>query len=1691
MTNSSDSTKINPMYVGDPESDYLQREVNALLSEKVGKEAFSRLLRLIRSKGYQLFQSGLRKMSLRGYVVSSLKAKEVFKDQFSKYIQDRYEDDVKEAIKERDLEELEDLLREIDGLAKLPKARAFLMRQNYNSGDYKKSLRDAHLLKSNTEYAQEAYGMIIHLENWLEVASKDRTEVPAEYLNQSIKVAGRDVKLSDLYKKLELKNSVSGPGKFVLQLPLAEIDNPALMTDPGESKDALMKLPRQPSELLKYKDLWIASSPFEIVAYDEQGNIKWSKSKPVHTHDSYSVYSNKVYRPQVVDGLLFNLEFPRRGSFVSLIARNELGKVVWSSSSHPDFDKWEVCSLPYNLHNTTVTLVMEKQRTTAPVVGLAFMNHRTGKLNKIIPIARIRDPYMLGRSSKESEISRFNDCFTQDNSSIYVYTGSGQVIKVNAYNEEISWVSGQFFRIAGYHGEAALNWKRASSAAPAYIQKIDDLVVNFDASRMVWRAIDQNSGKTVWRNYYNFPAYIHSRNSSQLIFTSIGEREEHKLVKLDPKTGEVLLQKSLFGLRITGEGVLRRNSLFVPVEEGIAKLDLNGELQSLMKTSAVPLKLRSEESTWQVLTKDQALIYESGEKFENHFQRKVKNVKLVAEKSDFEDLKFKTFEKLVDFPFSLSNRRNGVKVFRTSNPLYYLIQADKNVALLQESYMKGSVYSEPRIVWNNRFSDFEVHGDYILSKSSDKIEVFNFLKRRTVFSYETPSKLMDIRNSKSSFAGAGLSGDKLYILNRNGKLNVFNINSGKQLPVELTDVSRFILNGDHILAFKKTKNSYTLDYYKLASDFEKVATVEGKFKDVRYSLVSEKYIGWFAKNTLQVFSTLTKKVKNYSGFKSGGWRLIGDRAVLQNKVVDLVKGDIQKVEKTVLCSDNAAVVFEGDKLRYVGPKGQVELEVVDRAYARDRKDNKEFLDTTRESYASSMNGQLSIANLYAERVYSLKTGKMLMDRKWSSRDSYRRVLYTAKSMIPVRDSKAFFFSSLAHKLPVSPIVRGEVATDDLSWTALDKSKWISTKGAAFDAAYKLSVGQEDVNILVRLKGTSKTKESVYFSVNSPLEEEHVYSGYSEGQPTKDLTVELLKEQSEVEHYFDADGYEYFSMSLPFTQNLQKLFNGHYNLEIRSKKGFYAVGGMYAPSAYRLYLTAPKSRKLIGQTELQQLEELYTKTSCFVADGYSFSAFIKNRRGSKGFEDNIKLIESLLTKHAKNYSSINVLTSLLLEKVEKQMSLDKFSDASLKKALSECRSFAKGAKMKQEWIDYALTFFMIDVRNQNQSLSGPYEMKMNYGSERARMTLDGRIQSGVRKSGTYLFPLGLFTSKALSKLHQLEIRYDFSLETVLGSLRLVQNDKVTELITSEGEIVSPLISSQTKDAIRKVYLFEGENREKAYKVDRNRKITFKDIQLPKVSEEYEWTEDSLLENIKLNPINEAMASNLLRKWLELKKVEDSKFIDVCVDILKHSPDNYRLVQGVIKIYLEKFKDPSKVKDILKAARVSRDSRRRVFVDMASMDNWYILGPLYNNKELEKELKFTPPPHKVMIDPKREFMDEDERLYIFEKNKKYERRGNGLAYYWLPIVAEKSGKAFFHFKTNSYDSSATLGVWLNGKPIYESFLREDDSSVQAVPLDLREGKNFIVVKYNYRRSISVKMKIGDVYGADSRIVKSVEK
>ena len=150
-------------------------------------------------------------------------------------------------------------------------------------------------------------------------------------------------------------------------------------------------------------------------------------------------------------------------------------------------------------------------------------------------------------------------------------------------------------------------------------------------------------------------------------------------------------------------------------------------------------------------------------------------------------------------------------------------------------------------------------------------------------------------------------------------------------------------------------------------------------------------------------------------------------------------------------------------------------------------------------------------------------------------------------------------------------------------------------------------------------------------------------------------------------------------------------------------GAYRIGGAYHGVSNQIPWLNYTNDEGQSVKDFSLRTALYENKANFYPQGEALIVWLKDRRRLKSVESNIKLLNVMLEMNAKSYCCVNILSDLLLEEVQylkiKQPELDEFApdyNTKIFDIVSRLNKLATSKGMSKEWIDFALSFWTLEV-----------------------------------------------------------------------------------------------------------------------------------------------------------------------------------------------------------------------------------------------------------------------------------------------------------------------------------------------------------------------------------------------------------
>lgn len=1666
LIESQDDSGIRPRFSADPEVEVFVNDLNRLFKQKPERDVLAQIYKIIRAHQAKLFSRDYQLYSLKTYFQQKLKGKNDFAAAFSTYIQERYESRVNKAVEESDISKLQDYLRETSGLASFPEAEVHLMQEFYNRGDLSASLAYAGRLINNDKYASLATSYLLLLEKEQKVPLDLRYEIPKELLSKSVKLKGKEVLLRDLSKEYrkELKAS-KGPGSLLNKVPLAADLKTTVDGRTSEYDWDPYFILRSQSRVIFEANQWFSSSPMGTEVSDSQGKSLWSRYAFTPA-DKRIQNSPRVYRGTVINNHYYNLNYDASRKSFSIQKSNLKGDLQWDSTYLNSFSNWEPCSIPYSKMDSQVILVVEKDRQAAPVFALAFIDLETGELESVTALEKIRDPFKEeGHYDIFRSLIQF-DNFCEDREAIYLYSASGMVAKINAFEKRIEWVRAYPYKTRKKHEGDSFEWTNPARTASPYLSLVGDTLVHFDNASMTWYGLNPISGDILWENALDLPTYIHSRGEGQIIFSQMNHRGQHTLKALSLTTGRVMWQKHLGNISIKGEGMINQSELYLPVTRGLLSFDLkNKTLIGRKLLNITPHRVEALDDKFLLYGKDHAFLLKSDGQLPTSLDDSVQSKSIVLEQADDVDLKKFSNDGLISFPLTDLYFKERVRAYSLDNSVYSLIEYLNDFMLIKESTLVKGKYSPAKLVWQKRLPNFNIKGTKILSFSSGSVSILDAYELKSLFSYKA--------KVGQRIRSARWDETHLYVLCSDGTLKQYDLRSKKLSREFYLDADNFIVFNKRILSFSnnhQVKNKV----YEITDKLTEIKTLDKHYQGGDEIQSNSFAQAWLTHRHLHVFDFKHLKMyqvnMGYNPHRS--WRLSDKFAATNHgEFLDLSNGKSKKYNSVVL--GNKGVIYsEGKDYTYASNRGLIKLERFSdtmKTFDDDLSKGRRFTGWCRE-----LGDKLIVCSSKMRNIYNLKSGE-LISRQSIDGPHTDKLILSDHSLIKIYRGKAYLYNSL--QLSSEKIAYSPAKIDSLFWQKVDPRLWHGKQSyPAPELEYRLSDNSKYMHLQVRFKGHEQFVNHLGWSLNSHRYNDSFFAEYTEkGNNIGQILDSNLKQP--FKHYFSADGYEYLECKVGKEDKLLNAYDGVMSLELSlldqgEKVGSTRFASTYQPnSSSRENSYATRAYECMDSDRYAKLESLYEQAKLLLVDGESLSEFIKARRLHHSVSANVKFLERLLSKHSKRAQAHNILSVLFIEYL-RSINSDNFTDEEVNKAYVYSKALADTLGMKD--YDRALSFCLVDFKKSNNPYILPTRAKL-MGRGNVYLDLKGSLQFSA-SDGRVALPMGFFGDQ-LKELERIEFDSPRKFKPGLGALSLFHKGKVIPVIDQEGKAQSGLNEGNWKNAHYSLYDFHTTKRSKAWYTSSGR-IRLKKLRFTDVKEDYQWDEQSLLLNLSCHPVSSWRAGDLLKKYIEIKGVDDIN--QLCANILANEPRDAPLLEAILKKYGEHAgKDLKNYQSLMSKARVPLNLRRMMALNEFSQAGWQQLGPIKIDENSSLTLSTKP---ETNIN-KSSFKLSDASEISFEPHGDNGDNYEGYMYLRKSFNSTSSSSAYLHIKAiKGRNSFNTVRIWHNGSILEDTVLNNSQYESNTIKIPLRKGKNSILIKYSFEHYSQLNLRVGNVYGDD---------
>ncbi|MFW5829268.1 MAG: PQQ-binding-like beta-propeller repeat protein, partial [Planctomycetota bacterium] len=557
-----DRTKVQLNF--DPEAQQHYHEFRLLLERGAADErTIASAFSLFRRASGQMRLDDMHVRSLLTDMAGGLRADEEFRSLLRSHAAERLQGSIDDALERRDLDRIEQTIVRFGELLETGELHRYLMRERLDRGQLDAARHHAvRLLNSRDEELQtEAAATLLVMQHHAGVDPRTRFRLPEHLRRKRIHHMGEELKLETLEDRLwgdadqERGVATAGPGRHIgsAPLPLAS----ALDRHGHRSLDGNRLAPRQPLEPRMVGDHIVLGTPLYTAALDRAtGAIAWQRQAPLMDDAGTEGRKHNTYPIFDTGSASVVLRRTDSGDGWSLRAFDTEGRRLWDSADHPIATEWEPYCVPYGAFGSNFVLVWNRSMSDQVQVALARIDLDDGRIHHIQPIDQMSTKY-----SKER--MRFDQHFIDDGRALYGFTGTGALFKIDAETLEPEWTAA-----------VPLHEENIMDAPAAAIALHGSILTAYLPSVQRWIAVDRGSGLSIWSRQEDRLRHIHSRGDDRTLVASYaGGQQGDLLVRIDPSTGTPLWRREMHDLRITGEGCIVGNRIWIPTLAGLADVE--------------------------------------------------------------------------------------------------------------------------------------------------------------------------------------------------------------------------------------------------------------------------------------------------------------------------------------------------------------------------------------------------------------------------------------------------------------------------------------------------------------------------------------------------------------------------------------------------------------------------------------------------------------------------------------------------------------------------------------------------------------------------------------------------------------------------------------------------------------------------------------------------------------------------------------------------------------------------------------------------------------------------------------------------------------------------------------------------------------------------------------------------------------
>ncbi len=557
---------------------------------------------------------------------------------------------------------------------------------------------------------------------------------------------------------------------------------------------------------------------------------------------------------------------------------------------------------------------------------------------------------------------------------------------------------------------------------------------------------------------------------------------------------------------------------------------------------------------------------------------------------------------------------------------------------------------------------------------------------------------------------------------------------------------------------------------------------------------------------------------------------------------------------------------------------------------------------------------------------------------------------------------------------------------------------------------------------------------------------------------------------------------------------------NFNIEFRQMTGenydgVYRIGGAYQGIVNQIPWLNYRNDESQSLKNFTLRTVLYENSSNFFPFGDDLITWLKDRRKLKSSEDNIAMLKNMLTLNIKSYCSVNILTALLVEEIQflksknqNDFELSETFSAKINDIIKNLNQLATEKGMNKEWINFALSFWSIEVfpykfcySGNNKLYSKPFystgisvNRKLVINNDFTDKT--SAISPNVNQPFVeFIFPGLMSNFPQALELNCVSIGTYVSQKNGLGKIMAYTPTGPLEVCNRNGKFIDTKYKITKSDGgllttEANTYYYKNHNYDCFTIINAtpllNIDIILPTIVSPNILKNTAQTPEAILFTLENLPSDNSNGLMLIENYLKLQTNPDStESVKLYATWLNSVRDSLPASLNTLNNIFEKNQSRKDIfefiDNITKEAKISPRAPRKFSLAMQNAflnkSSRSVLGPIFE--------PIIPKPE-VILSSTQEYKSEKN---IFKFKDSLDSKKGGAIYIASQIHSLEIEKAFLYISAkNDYNtlySLSSFSVWLNGKELTHNdvFLNHEDDVFQH-RIILEKGQNILLIKIN---------------------------